>query len=183
VIETDRLTVESFRAEYAPAVLAYYVRNRRHLEQWEPAREEAFYTLVGQELRIAQAVAEKEAGVAASFAAFEHGSEEITAIVNLSNIRRGVIHAGIIGYSVDAEKQGRGYATEAAGAVVRYAFDALNLHRLETSYHPANQRSGRVLRKLGFGVEGYARDHLFINGAWQDSILVSLINSSWRSAR
>lgn len=63
---------------------------------------------------------------------------------------------------------------------VRYAFDVLNLHRLETSYQPANERSGRVLRKLGFVVEGYARDYLLLNGSWRDGILVSLTNPDWR---
>jgi len=65
---------------------------------------------------------------------------------------------------------------EAAGAVVTYAFETLRLHRLETSYQPTNERSGRVLRKLGFVVEGYARDYLFLNGAWRDGILAARIN-------
>jgi ribosomal-protein-alanine N-acetyltransferase len=179
-LHTDRLVLEPLRADHVSAVLAYYVRNRAHLEPWEPKRDESFYTLSGQEAQVARSITEAQQDFGATFVAFERGSAEITAIVSLSNIRRRVIQAATIGYSVDANRQGRGYATEAAGAVVRYAFDVLNLHRLETSYHPANERSGRVLRKLGFVVEGYARDHLLINGAWQDSILVSLTNPSWR---
>jgi len=80
------------------------------------------------------------------------------------------------------DQQGRGIATEAAAAVIRFAFDELDLHRLETGYFPHNIASGKVLRKLGFNVEGYARDYLFIDGAWRDSILVSLINERWRDA-
>jgi ribosomal-protein-alanine N-acetyltransferase len=91
-----------------------------------------------------------------------------------------VNQSAIIGYSVDEASQGRGYATACAEAVVRYAFDVLNLHRLETSYNPINAPSGRVLRKLGFVVEGYARDYLRINGNWNDAILVGRTNEAWQ---
>ena len=42
-----------------------------------------------------------------------------------------------------------------------------------------NERSGRVLRKLGFAIEGYARDYLFLDNAWKDSVLASLTNEAW----
>lgn len=44
------------------------------------------------------------------------------------------------------------------------------------NYVPTNERSGRLLRRLGFTVEGYARDYLFIDGAWRDHVLTSLTN-------
>jgi ribosomal-protein-alanine N-acetyltransferase len=44
------------------------------------------------------------------------------------------------------------------------------------NYMPANERSGKLLKRLGFTVEGYARDYLFIAGAWQDHVLTSLAN-------
>jgi [ribosomal protein S5]-alanine N-acetyltransferase len=114
-----------------------------------------------------------------TFAVFEHDGHEIVALVHLLHIMRGPRQDAILGYSVDREHQGKGIATEAAGAVVRFAFDELNLHRLATGYYPHNVASGKVLRKLGFNVEGYARDYLYIDGAWRDSILVSLINDEW----
>lgn len=45
------------------------------------------------------------------------------------------------------------------------------------NYLPQNQRSAALLKRLGFSVEGYARDYLKINGEWQDHILTSLVNS------
>ena len=48
------------------------------------------------------------------------------------------------------------------------------------NYIPHNERSGRLLRRLGFMVEGYARDYLFINGAWRDHILTALTNPNPR---
>ena len=44
---------------------------------------------------------------------------------------------------------------------------------IQAAYVPANERSGRLLRRLGFTVEGYARDYLYIGGAWRDHIVTA----------
>ena len=64
--------------------------------------------------------------------------------------------------------------------IIAFAFGPLNLHRIRACYLPTNARSGAVLRRLGFVVEGYARDYLLIDGRWQDQILTSLINPDWQ---
>ncbi|MDQ6825700.1 MAG: GNAT family N-acetyltransferase [Candidatus Eremiobacteraeota bacterium] len=179
-LRTERLRLEPLSTRHSAAYLDFYERNRAHLEPWEPARDEAFFTLAHQQARIAEDEIAAEQGSRVRWIMFDASDSEIVADIALSNIRRGVIHAATLGYAVDAQHQGRGYATEAAVAVVRFAFDVLNLHRLETGYQPQNDRSGRVLRKLGFLVEGYARDYLLIAGAWRDSILVSLTNDAWQ---
>lgn len=177
---TDRLRLEHYSVRHAPAILDYYVRNRAHLERWEPERASEFYTLAYHRRECERAESAARSDEFVRFAAFAREGDALVALVNLWNIRRGVIQAAVIGYSVDEASGGHGYATEAAGAVVAYAFGSLNLHRVETSYHPLNERSGRVLRKLGFAVEGYARDYLYMNGRWNDAILVSRINPDWR---
>ncbi len=104
---------------------------------------------------------------------------EIVASVTLSNVVRGAFQACHLGYSVDAAHEGRGIAFEAVGAVVRFAFAELRLHRVMANYQPVNERSGKLLRRLGFTVEGYARDYLFIDGAWRDHVLTALSNPDW----
>jgi ribosomal-protein-alanine N-acetyltransferase len=103
----------------------------------------------------------------------------IVASVNLSNVVRGVFQACHLGYSVDAAHEGRGIAFEAVGAVVRFAFAELRLHRVMANYQPTNERSAKLLRRLGFTAEGYARDYLYINGGWRDHVLTSLSNPDW----
>jgi ribosomal-protein-alanine N-acetyltransferase len=71
--------------------------------------------------------------------------------------------------------------TEALSIAINYVFEELNLHRIMANYMPHNRRSGNVLKRLGFVVEGYARDYLMINGKWEDHIFTSLINPHWRS--
>jgi ribosomal-protein-alanine N-acetyltransferase len=53
------------------------------------------------------------------------------------------------------------------------------MHRITASYLPHNQRSGKLLKRLGFVVEGYAYDYIMINGKWEDHILTSLVNPNW----
>lgn len=48
------------------------------------------------------------------------------------------------------------------------------------AYLPHNQRSAKLLKRLGFVVEGYACDYLTIDGQWEDHILTSLTNCNWK---
>ena len=61
-------------------------------------------------------------------------------------------------------------------AALPWVFAHLALHRVRAGYEPVNERSGRLLRRLGFVVEGYARDYIYTGGAWRDQILTSLVN-------
>lgn len=180
-LRTERLRLEELAPIHGDAFLAYRLRNRTHLERWEPATEPGAYTPEYQANEIEASLAFAAAGESVRFVALEKDGDAIVASVNLWNIRRGISQSTILGYSVDAAYEGRGFATESARAVVDFAFTTLRLHRVETSYQPVNERSGRVLRKLGFVIEGYARDYLFLDNAWRDAVLASLTNDAIRS--
>ena len=179
VLQTERLRLETLDPQHAEALLDYELRNREHLRRWEPARDDSYYSLENIRNQLEADVAHIREQRIMRFAAFSE-SPEIIAVINLWQIRRGVDHSAVIGYSVDAKYQSQGVATEAAGAVVRYAFEELNLHRIHTSYQPENERSARVLKKLGFQIEGRAREQMFFDGAWRDGILVAILNPNWR---
>jgi ribosomal-protein-alanine N-acetyltransferase len=70
---------------------------------------------------------------------------------------------------------GHGYATEAAAAVLGFAFDRLDLHRLAATCDPGNEGSRRVLEKAGLSYEGHLRDCLHIRGEWRDRLLFAAI--------
>jgi ribosomal-protein-alanine N-acetyltransferase len=80
---------------------------------------------------------------------------------------------GRLGFSIDAACEGQGLMREALSAVVDFAFGELGLHRIEANHQPQNLRSAALLRSLGFDVQGYARDYLFLNGAWRDHVLTA----------
>lgn len=178
-LQTERLRLEELAPHHAAEFLAYRLRNRAHLERWEPATEPGAYTAHYQAREIAASLTYALAGESVRFVALEKNGEAIVASVNLWSIRRGISQSTILGYSVDAAHEGRGFATESARAAIDFAFTTLKLHRVETSYQPVNERSGRVLRKLGFVIEGYARDYLFLDNAWKDAVLASLTNDAW----
>ena len=179
-LHTQRLRLEPLAERHAAAFVAYCERNRAYFKIWEPDRVPDYYTEAYHRDSIAMTARDSANGIVARFVAFETGSDEIVASFNLSNIRRGVNDSAIVGYSIDEKRAGHGYATELLRAIVAYAFETLGLHRIETSYQPTNRASGRVLYKNGFIVEGYARDYLFLDGAWRDGVLVSLTNAEWK---
>ncbi len=65
-------------------------------------------------------------------------------------------------------------------AVAGFAFDTLHLNRLEAACLPNNAASIRLLEKVGFTREGYARKYLCIDGRWQDHLLYGLVRDDPR---
>jgi ribosomal-protein-alanine N-acetyltransferase len=70
--------------------------------------------------------------------------------------------------------------TAAVRAVAAFAFDTLHLNRIEAACLPHNVASIRLLEKVGFAREGYARKYLCIDGRWQDHILYGLVRDDLR---
>lgn len=79
------------------------------------------------------------------------------------------------GYCLDDAAWGHGYATEAAGAVLDWAFGALDLNRVQAEVDTRNPASARVLEKLGFVREGTLRENCIVNGEVSDSWVYGLI--------
>ncbi|WP_328630018.1 GNAT family N-acetyltransferase [Streptomyces lycii] len=102
------------------------------------------------------------------FVICERDSGRLAAGVAINGIEYGSFRSGSLGYGAFAHAAGRGLMTEGLGLVVRHAFDALALHRLEANVQPGNEPSRRLVRRLGFRLEGLSPDFLFINGAWRD---------------
>ena len=182
-MSTARLAIASVGPEHIDALLAYHKRNEKHLEHWEPARSPDFFTRVYWSSYVAAVQEDALTGRAHRFVATLRGSRTLIASVNVTNIVRGVFDCGILGYSVDAAHQNQGYGRETVGEIVSWCFRALGLHRIEANYQPSNERSGRLLRALGFTVEGYARDYLYIDGAWRDHILTAKIRPDDSAAK
>lgn len=177
VLQTDRLRLTLPSSSAAAAVLDYYQRNRTHLEPWEPRRSAEFFTRGYWSRQLEGARAEYQRDSGARFLLSSRAEpESIIGVANLSNLVRGAFQACHLGYSLDAECQGQGLMHEALERVVAFAFQDLQLHRVMANYQPQNERSARVLERLGFVREGFARDYLYIDGAWRDHVLTALIN-------
>lgn len=84
-----------------------------------------------------------------------------------------------LGYCLDDAAWGRGYATEAARALLRWAFEAMDLNRVQAEVDTRNAASGRVLTKLGFVREGTLREDCIVNGEVSDSWVFGLLRREW----
>jgi len=80
-----------------------------------------------------------------------------------------------IGYALGSAYWGKGYITEALGALLRFAYGTLGLYRIEADVDPRNAPSLRCLERLGFRREGYLRGRYHVNGEIQDSVLFGLL--------
>lgn len=84
------------------------------------------------------------------------------------------------GYCFDVAAWGHGYATEATCELLRWAFDAMDLNRVQAETDTRNAASARVLEKLGFVREGTLREDCIVNGEVSDSWVYGLIRREWR---
>ena len=88
-----------------------------------------------------------------------------------------------IGYVLRRDRWGHGYATEAAERIVDFGFTDLRLYRIWATSHPDNPASSRVLEKIGMSFEGRIRGHMFVKGAWRDSLAYAILEPEWRLRR
>ncbi len=76
---------------------------------------------------------------------------------------------------------GQGYGTDAITAVLRFAFDALNLHRVHLSVYAYNQRAIRCYEKCGFELEGRLRDSHYYDGQYHDELVMGILDTDFRT--
>ena len=182
-LESARTILRLAKTDDIHAIINYYISNTAHLAPFEPIRAEDFYTesYWCQEVEARLDAFNADQSLKLFLFEKEH-SKVIIGSINFANFVRGVFQSCTLGYSVALAFEGKGYMSEALKLAISYVFAQLNMHRIVAAYLTDNQRSGLLLKRLGFVVEGYARDYLMINGQWQDHILTSLINHNWQFA-
>lgn len=77
------------------------------------------------------------------------------------------------------DKWGKGYGTEAMQLALNFAFNELNLHRVQLSVFAYNERAIALYEKLGFVREGTYREHVRRDGSYYDMYLYGLLRREW----
>ena len=168
--------------EEASQVVAYHIRNKEHLRPFYPLYEENYFKESYWQEKLALFKDEfKRDQSLKLFVFLKKEPEKVRGTISFNSILRRAAHYCTLGYGIDEEIMNQGLMTEALEASIKYVFEEMNLHRIMANYIPTNESSARVLRKLGFVVEGYARDYLFLNGEWKDHILTSIVNPQWKN--
>lgn len=181
LIQTNRLLLRVAIPQDIPQILTYFTVNKDYLTPFSPSWVDGFFTAEYWQVQIEQYHLELIHNCALRLFIYPQTQpQKIIGVVNFSNFVHGAASFCNVGYSLAAAEQGHGYMTEALKGGIEYVFQKLNCHRIMANYMPHNRRSGNVLKRLGFVIEGYARDYLLINGQWEDHILTSLTNYNWQ---
>ena len=185
-LETERLTVRLARPGMQASMARFLTENfPGHLDRWSPPVTTDFFTEAFWAERLGYAVDDYGADRAARFVLQPRGAGAggpIIGTCNYTNIVRGAFHACHLGYQVDRDHEGQGLMAEALRATNAFMFESMKLHRVMANFRPENERSRRLLERLGFVEEGFARAYLFIDGAWRDHVLTSLTHPAFRDA-
>lgn len=176
-LNTKRLILRPFRLDDAPAV-----------HELASAREVAATTLTiphpypdgAAERWIRSHTEDCVLGSSAVFAIERLEGAVLVGAIGLS-LNREHRHAEL-GYWIGVPHWGNGYATEAAFAILRYAFDGLRLHRVFAHHFTGNPASGRVLVKTGLHYEGRLVGHVHKWGEWMDIAQYGVVRDEWLHA-
>lgn len=173
--ETNRLLLRLLNENNSAQVLSFLSRNREYFDRYELEKSEQYYTEAFQKNLLHEEFHQALKGNRLRFYFFrKHVPQRIIGTVSFGNLRHS-FHSCQIGYKLDPLFQHQGYAAEAICTAITIAAAECSLHRIEAYVLPSNQPSIRLLHRLGFELEGTARDYAMIHGIWQDHLQYSLL--------
>ncbi len=179
-IETERLTLRPpVHGDYR-AWSSLREQSAAFLTPWEPTWAADHLTRKAFTNRVYWANRSLASGSALPLFLERRADRALVGAITLDNIRRGPAQDGTLGYWIGEPYARQGYMREAIEAVVHYAFETLDLSRIQAACLPENKASRGVLEKCGFKYEGVAQSYLQINGRWRNHVLYSNLRSDRR---
>ncbi len=161
------------------------IRNEAWLTKWEPQRPPNSPDIVHDRSAFAMRCHARERewqlGSGYGFGLFVGG--RFAGEVNLNSVQRGPFQNAYLGYWIDEAHAGQSYTPEGVLVVCRYAFEELDLHRVQISIVPRNAASRRVVEKLDLRCEGLAERYLEIDGQWEDHLRFAITSEEWAERR
>jgi ribosomal-protein-alanine N-acetyltransferase len=107
----------------------------------------------------------------------------IVGVVSVSEIVRGNFQSAYLGYYAHAAFARRGMMTQALQLLLRHAFTRAGLHRIEANIRPRNVASIRLVKRVGFRLEGLSPRYLKVGGRWKDHERWAITREDWRATR
>jgi [ribosomal protein S5]-alanine N-acetyltransferase len=175
ILNGESVTLRIPQMSDYPAWSALREQSRSFLQPWEPSWPADDVSRLAFRKRLKRYVRELDQDQAYPFFVFRAADHTLVGGVTVSQIRRGVSQTCSIGYWMGSRYAGQGLMTAAVRTLATFAFGQLKLRRIEAACLPHNAASIRLLEKTGFRREGYAREYLCIDGAWQDHLLYALL--------
>lgn len=175
VIETRRLRLVPKREEYTAASWNAIERSLPELRRFMTWAQASTPITTAEHMRLAEAEWTEWTGW--DWVIFVE--DEVAGSIGL-NRYDAMWQTCNLGYWIRSDLVGRGFATEAGDAVIRFAFETLDLHRLELVAAVHNPASNRVAEKLGFRFEGVKRAALLVDGVGFDARSYGLLSTDRR---
>lgn len=175
-LENEHWWLYEVHPVFAEPFARFHARNRHHLRMamsLTPEIEQTAYW--NAELPRRQTAMQGGQAVHLVGFAKEAGNSNIGCLTSFWAIEHGDFQACTISFMLDESLQGRSLMHAAAAPAVQEVLLRYKLHRIMATHLPENLRSAALLRRLGFVVEGYARDFVMVNGQWRDNVLLSLL--------
>ncbi len=176
--QTERLYLKILKPHHAKKVLEYYKRNSSFLKEWDPKREDYFYTLSYQKELLRDDIIDLKNKRQVKFWLISKDNKSIIGNVCFSNIVMGNFKSSYMSYKLDEAEINKGYITEAISKAIDIMFNDFGLHRIEVNIIPRNIRSLKIMEKLKFTEEGFSKTYLKINDVWEDHIHFAKYNNS-----
>ncbi len=180
-VRTDRLELRPFVVDDVEAMLAY--RSRADVCRYLPFEPQDRATLLerlsGPVLSRSDLTAEDQA---LTLGVWRRDTGELAGDVILF-LRSENDRGGEIGWVFDPGHGGRGFATEAAGAILDLAFGELGLHRVEARLDARNERSAALCERLGMRREAHFVRNEWFKGGWSDLLVYGLLAEEWSPSR
>ncbi len=120
-------------------------------------------------------------GTDVHFTVVKNDGNDLVGAISLMRVDQTHVHAKL-GYLIGVPFWNRGFCTEAANAVLSYAFDELNLNRVWAHHVTRNPASGRVMQKIGMQHEGCLRKHIRKASVFEDIEAYGILRSEWKTS-
>ncbi len=150
------------------------------LQPWEPIRGRDYETKASFYSRMGWAHRAARNKSAFPFMIIRREDARLLGAITLDNVRFGPAKAGTVGYWIGPDFARQGFMREALETVVDFAFERLDLSRIEAACLPENEASRGVLEKSGFKYEGVAQSYLQIAGRWRTHVLYARLRDDRR---
>ena len=182
-LETERLIVRRFEERDVPDILAYSQyeqddRFRKRNVDWELTVES-----VRQWWEPMVAMKPEEAINWLSLVIELKAEQRVIGNVGFNAKRTGEKLQGMIGWTLGVADEGYGYATEAAEALLDFLFLTAGFHRVYALTSPKNEKSWRLMERLGMRREAHFRQNCFVDGTWNDEYAYATLAEEWAEHR
>lgn len=169
------IVLEPLSPAHAGPVFDLIEANRSHLSEWL-TWVERMQNRADFEQFVEDSGRRADEGFEAPFVILYKG--EIAGRIGIYYINK-PFRFGSIGYWLGEKFQGKGIIVQSSEAITEYGFNALGLNRIEIRCAVGNDKSRAVAERLGFQHEGIMRDGEFLNGAFIDLHVFSMLKKEW----